>query len=229
MTNKMMDYQAKDVLTCSILILVTFTLIHSSAAYIFIRIFLWGKHSKTIITAEKSLDLSILGFKNTRVQKCLTVNLPYWSPLGTSLKLFCTSAPMWEVTDVYQPPLSLHALHLPCSRDQTVQHQAQLRPAASDGPVCCTGGLAECLLHLEQAWQIICPATTQGDLFCFETDDGVNFSNLLSNRVENVIKIKAERRLTSTLTIVAVIFGLLTLNADQEGEAHRQNQLRGKM
>ena len=63
MTNKMMDYQAKDVLTCSILILVTFTLIHSSAAYIFIRIFLWGKHSKTIITAEKSFDLSILGFK----------------------------------------------------------------------------------------------------------------------------------------------------------------------
>ena len=67
------------------------------------------------------------------------------------------------------------------------------------------------------------------DFVCFETDDGVDFSNLLSNRVENVIKIKAERRLTSTLTIVAVIFGLLTLNADQEGEAHRQNQLRGKM
>ena len=26
---------------------------------------------------------------------CLPVNLPYWSPLDTSLKLFCTSGPMW--------------------------------------------------------------------------------------------------------------------------------------
>ena len=78
MTNKMMDYQAKDVLTCSILILVTFTLIHSSEAYILIRIFLWGKHSKTIITAEKSLDLSILGFKNTR-SICHIGHL--WAPL----------------------------------------------------------------------------------------------------------------------------------------------------
>lgn len=64
MTNKTVNHQTKDALTCSILILVSFTLIHSSTTYIFIRIYLWVKHSKTIITAEKSLeDLNILGFK----------------------------------------------------------------------------------------------------------------------------------------------------------------------
>ena len=60
----------------------------------------------------------------------------------------------------------------------------------------------------------------------FEANDGVEFSNLLSDGIENVIKIKAERWLTS-LTIATVIFGLLlTLNPDQEGKTHRQNQLR---
>ena len=29
---------------------------------------------------------------------CLPVNLPYWAPLGTSLKLFCSSRPMWPAT-----------------------------------------------------------------------------------------------------------------------------------
>ena len=31
---------------------------------------------------------------------CLPVNLPYWSPLDTSLKLFCTSGPMCVATRV---------------------------------------------------------------------------------------------------------------------------------
>ena len=63
MTNKILNHQTKDVLSCSILILVSFTLIHSTTTYIFIRIYLWVKHSKTIIRAEKSLDFNILGFK----------------------------------------------------------------------------------------------------------------------------------------------------------------------
>ena len=63
------------------------------------------------------------------------------------------------------------------------------------------------------------------DFVGFETSDGVEFSNLLSDGIKNVIKIEAERRLT-TLTIAAVIFGLLSLCPDQEGKTHRQNQLR---
>ena len=63
MTNKTFDHQTRDVLTWSTIILVTFTFIHSSATYLFIRIFLWIKHSKTIITAEESFNFSILGFK----------------------------------------------------------------------------------------------------------------------------------------------------------------------
>ena len=63
MTNKTFDHQTRDVLTWSTIILVTFTFIHSSATYLFIRIFLWVKHSKTIITAEESFNFSILGFK----------------------------------------------------------------------------------------------------------------------------------------------------------------------
>ena len=58
------------------------------------------------------------------------------------------------------------------------------------------------------------------DFIAFEANNGIEFSNLLSNWVENMIKTKA-----GALTIAAVIFGLLTLNTDQEGEAHRQNQL----
>ena len=64
MTNKTVDHQTKDVLTSSILLLVTSTLIHTSVTYIFIRIFLRVKHSKTITTAEQTLNFSILGFKN---------------------------------------------------------------------------------------------------------------------------------------------------------------------
>ena len=63
MTNKTFDHQTRDVLTWSTIILVTFTFIHSSATYLFIRIFLWVKHSKTIVTAEESFNFSILGFK----------------------------------------------------------------------------------------------------------------------------------------------------------------------
>ena len=66
------------------------------------------------------------------------------------------------------------------------------------------------------------------DFVGFEANDGVEFSNLLSDGIKNVIKIKAERWLAS-LTIATVIFGLLlTLNPDQEGKTHRQNQLREK-
>ena len=68
----------------------------------------------------------------------------------------------------------------------------------------------------------ICEANNFVDFIAFETNDGVEFSNLFSNGVENVIKIKAK----PPLTIVAVIFSLLTLNTDQADEAHRQNQLR---
>ena len=65
------------------------------------------------------------------------------------------------------------------------------------------------------------------DFVSFEANDGVKFSNLLSDGIENVIKIKAERWLAS-LTIATVIFGLLLLsiNPRQEGKTHRQNQLR---
>ena len=65
------------------------------------------------------------------------------------------------------------------------------------------------------------------DFVGFKANDGVEFSNLLSDGIKNVIKIKAERWLASlTLTIATVIFGLLlTLNPDQEGKTHRQNQL----
>ena len=63
------------------------------------------------------------------------------------------------------------------------------------------------------------------DFIAFETNDGIEFSNLLSNWIKNLVKIKAERWLASTLTIAPVIFSLLALNNDQEGEAHRQNQL----
>ena len=68
------------------------------------------------------------------------------------------------------------------------------------------------------------------DFVGFEANDGVEFSNLLSDGIKNVIKIKAERWLASlTLTIATVIFGLLlTLNPDQEGKTHRQNQLKEK-
>ena len=66
------------------------------------------------------------------------------------------------------------------------------------------------------------------DFVGFEANDGVEFSNLLSDGIKNVIKIKAERWLAS-LTIATVIFGLLlTLNPDQEGKTHRQNQLKEK-
>ena len=67
------------------------------------------------------------------------------------------------------------------------------------------------------------------DFVSFEANDGVKFSNLLSDGIENVIKIKAERWLAS-LTIATVIFGLLllllTFSSGQEGKTHRQNQLR---
>ena len=45
---------------------------------------------------------------------CLMVNLPYWSPLATSLKLFCTSAPMCEDVNliVYLANANLSVLHL---------------------------------------------------------------------------------------------------------------------
>ena len=71
------------------------------------------------------------------------------------------------------------------------------------------------------------------DFVGFEANDGVEFSNLLSDGIENVIKIKAERWLASlTLTIATVIFGLLllllTFSSGQEDKTHRQNQLKDK-
>ena len=68
------------------------------------------------------------------------------------------------------------------------------------------------------------------DFVGFEANDGVKFSNLLSDGIENVIKIKAERWLAS-LTIATVIFGLLlllTFSSGQEDKTHRQNQLKEK-
>lgn len=62
------------------------------------------------------------------------------------------------------------------------------------------------------------------DFIPFETNDGIEFSNLLSNWVENLVKTKAKA--PWPLTIAPVIFSLLALNTDQEGEAHRQNQLK---
>ena len=47
----------------------------------------------------------------------------------------------------------------------------------------------------------------------FKAEDFVDF-----------VGFEAERRL-ATLTIAAVIFGLLSLSPDQEGKTHRQNQL----
>ena len=51
---------------------------------------------------------------------CLTVNLPYWSPLGPLSKLFCGSRPMWMVTHSYprlpEVPrhyMSLHSVQWP--------------------------------------------------------------------------------------------------------------------
>ena len=39
---------------------------------------------------------------------CLMVNLPYWSPLGTSLKLFCTSRPMWRCLNIARLKPMMH-------------------------------------------------------------------------------------------------------------------------
>ena len=63
MTDMTLDDETKDALTWFILILVTFTLIHLSATYIFIKVFLWVKHSNKIIRAEQSQYFSILGFQ----------------------------------------------------------------------------------------------------------------------------------------------------------------------
>ena len=93
--------------------------------------------------------------------------------------------------------------------------------------LCCSNGTnLELKLLIFEIPDGIFEANNFADFIAFETNDGIEFSNLLSNWVENAIKIKAERWLAPPLTIAAVIFSLLALNTDQEGEAHRQNQLR---